>query len=331
MTATTELTSLDDIRTAREALPAAVRRTPVLALARDSAEIGRERLYLKCENLQVTGAYKVRAAFTMLNHLSPEARAKGVVLTSSGNFAQAFAYAGREMGVPIVVVMLDATSPYKIAMTEGHGAEVYLCGDDALARQPTVERLAHERGMTAINTWEERPITAGHGSIGLEIVEQMPDVEQVLVPVSSGGVAAGVATAVKLSRSDVRVVGVQPVRANAAYVSLRAGEPTAIDYWDSIADGLSARRPGEFPFAHLQRYLDDIVLIEERDIGLAFETLLMRGKLLAEPAGAVAAAGFLSGRADTSLKTVAALTGGNLTHDTMTRLFELAAEARAAA
>lgn len=331
MTAAPALTTLDDIRAARDALPPQVRLTPVLPLARDSAEIGRETLYLKCENLQVTGAYKVRAAFTMLNHLSPEARAKGVVMTSSGNFAQAFAYAGREMGVPIVVVMLDATSPYKIAATEGHGAEVYLCGDDALARQPTVERLAAERGMTAIDTWEEPPITAGHGSIGLEIVEQMPDVQQVLVPVSSGGVAAGIATAVKLSRPDVRVVGVQPVRANAAYVSLEAGEPTAIDYWDTIADGLSARRPGAFPFAHLQEYLDEIVLIEERDIGQAFETLLMRAKLLAEPAGAVASAAFLAGKVDTSLTTVAALTGGNLTRDTMARLFELANDARAAA
>lgn len=322
-----DLTTLADIQAARAALPSAIRLTPVLPLARDSAEIGTEKLYLKCENLQVTGAYKVRAAFTMLNHLTPEARAKGVVLTSSGNFAQAFAYAGRELGVPIVVVMLDATSPYKIAMTEGHGAEVYLCGDDALKRQPTVERLAAERGMTAIDTWEEPPITAGHGSLGLEIVEQMPAVQQVLVPVSSGGVAAGVATAVKLTRPEVKVVGVQPVRANAAYVSLEAGQPTAIDYWDSIADGLSARRPGEFPFAHLQRYLDEIVLIEERDIGRAFSTLLMRAKMLAEPAGAVAAAGFLAGKVDTSLTTVAALTGGNLTRQTMARLFDLTDDA----
>src|SRR3546814_8323559 len=132
--------------------------------------------------------------------------------------------------------------------------------------------------MTAIDTGEERPIAMGHGSIGLEIVEDMPAVETVLVPVSNGGGASGIATAVKLRRPDVRVVGVQPERANAAYVSLRRGEPTTIDYWDSMADGLSAVRPGEFPFAHLQKYLDDIVLIREQDIADAFRTVLFRDR-----------------------------------------------------
>ena len=320
----TELTKLQEIEAARAALPKYIRRTPILPLARESSEIGAEKLFLKCENLQVTGAYKVRAASTMLNALTEAARDKGVVLTSSGNFAQAFGYAGRSLGVPITVVMLDHTSSYKVAATKGHGAEVYFCGTDALERQPTVGRLAAERGLTAIDTWEEPPITAGHGSIGLEIVEDFSDVEQVLVPVSSGGVAAGIATAVKERRPDIKVIGVQPERANAAYVSLERGEPTAIDYWDTIADGLSAVRPGAFPFRHLQRYLDDIVLIREVDIANAFRTLLTRAKLLGEPAGVVAAAAFLSGKVDTSLTTVAALTGGNLAPDVMQRLLDMA-------
>ncbi len=320
------LTALEDIESAREKLPAAIRRTPIVPLSRVSAEIGRERLFLKCENLQVTGAFKVRAAFTMLHSLSPTDRTRGVVLTSSGNFAQAFGYAGREMGIPIVVVMLDRTSSYKVEATKGHGAEVYFCGKDALERQPTVEQLARERGMTAIDTWEEPPLIAGHGSIGLEIVEQVPGVKQVLVPVSSGGVAAGIATAVKEKRPDVRVVGVQPERANAAYLSLQQGEPTTIDDWDSIADGLSAVRPGAFPFQHLQKFLDEIVLITERDIATAFRTLLFRAKVLGEPAGVVAAAGFLSGKVDTSLTTVAAVTGGNLTAETMQELLAMSSD-----
>ncbi len=319
-----ELVSLADIQAARARLPAAIRRTPIVPISRDSAEIGNEHLFVKCENLQVTGAYKVRAAFTMLDRLSPEARAKGVVLASSGNFAQAFAYAGRLMNVPIAVVMLDRTSSYKVNATKGHGAEVIFCGTDAAARQPTVERVARERGMTAIDTWEEYWITAGHASIGAEICEDFPDVQQVLVPVSSGGVAGGTAAAVKLLRPDVKCIGVQPERANAAYVSRQAGKPTAIDYWDSIADGLSAIRPGELPFRHLQTYLDDIVLVSEPEIGRAFETLLMRGKLLGEAAGVVASAAFLAGKVDTGLKTVAALTGGNLTAETMQKLFDLA-------
>lgn len=315
---------LKDIEAARNALPPMIRRTPIIPLARDSAEIGQERCFLKCENLQVTGAYKPRAAFTMLNALPEATRTKGVVLTSSGNFAQAFAYAGRTMNVPITVVMLDGTSPYKVAVTEGHGAKVHFCGTDALDRQPTVERLAAEGGLIAIDTWEEPEITAGHGSLGLEIVENFPDVQQVLVPVSSGGGAAGIATAIKQLRPGVKVVGVQPERANAAYVSLQEGKPVTIDYWDSIADGLSAVRPGALPFRHLQRYLDDIVLVSETDIANAFCTMLYRAKVLGEPAGVVAAAAFLAGKVDTSLTTVAIVTGGNLTAETMRKLLESA-------
>jgi threonine dehydratase len=320
----TDLITVDDIVAARRALPSLIRRTPIVPLAREPAETGRERLFLKLENLQVTGAYKPRAAFSVMAALDPEKRAKGAVLTSSGNFAQAFGLAGRHYHCPIVVVMLDATSPNKVEATRGYGAEVYFCGTDALARQPTVERLARERGMIAIDTWEARPIAAGHASIGLEILEDHPDVEQVLVPVSSGGLAAGVASAIKLHHPAVRVIGVQPERANAAYVSLKSGKPSAIDYWDSIADGLSARRPGEFPFAHLQKYLDEIVLITEPDIAHAFHTLLFCAKVVAEPAGAVAAAAFLSGKVDPALKTVACVSGGNLTRQTFDRLLAMA-------
>lgn len=321
----TRLTTLDDIAAARNALPAWVRRTPILPLARNSAEVGKEKLFLKCENLQVTGAYKIRAAFTVLRSLTEEQRKQGLVVTSSGNFAQAYAFAGAQTGVPIVVVMLDSTSPYKVENTKGYGAEVVFCGSDALARQSVVERVAKERGMLAIDNWEYPPIVPGHASIGMEIVEDCPDVETVLVPVSSGGMAAGVATAVKLSNPKVKVVGVQPEKANAAYVSLQKGAPTAIDYWDSMADGLSARRPGEFPFRHLQEYMDEIVLISEKDIAHAFRTILYRTKLLGEPAGVVAAAAFLSGKVDAGRKTVAVLSGGNVTEEMVQKMLALSA------
>ena len=317
------LATLDDIKAAREALPSYVRRTPILPVARNSAEVGHEKLFLKCENLQVTGAYKVRAAFTVLRSLTDEQRSNGLVVTSSGNFAQAYAYAGAAMGVPIVVVMLDSTSPFKVENTKGYGAEVVFCGTDALQRQPTVDRIAAERGMTAVDNWEYPPIVPGHASIGLEIVEDCPDVETVLVPVSSGGVAAGIATAVKLSNPAVKVIGVQPERANAAYVSMEKGEPTAIDYWDSMADGLSARRPGEYPFRHLREYMDEIVLISAQDIADAFRTILFRAKLMGEPAGVVAAAAFLTGKVDTGRKTVATLTGGNVTEDVVEKMLAM--------
>jgi len=316
----TDLITLAEIQTAHDQLPDIIRRTPVVPLAREAAEVGHEALFLKLENLQVTGAYKVRAAFNMIRVLGPENLKHGLVLTSSGNFAQAFALAGRMFGVPIVVVMMDRTSPFKVEVARGYGAEVVFCGDDALARQPTAERLAADRGMTVIDTWEERPIPAGHGSIGLELLDQVPDVECVLAPVSSSGLIAGVATAIKESAPHVAVIGVQPERANAAYVSRQQGAPTAINYWDSMADGLSAVRPGAFPFAHVQRYVDDIVLVSEDDIAAAFRTLLFRGKVLGEPAGVVAAAGFLSGKVAQDRKTVALVTGGNVVPEVAQRL-----------
>ncbi len=313
------LVTMDDIRRVRGQVAPYLRQTPVLPLARDASEVGHERLFLKLDNLQVTGAFKLRPAFAVMHSLTPEQRARGVVLASSGNFAQAFAYAGRLMNSPIVVVMLRQSSPYKIDAAKEYGADVVLV-DDALARQPVVEEVARERGMTAIDTWEHPFVTRGHGCLGLEILEQLPEVETVLVPVSSGGGAAGVAAAVKLARPDVKVIGVQPKRANAAYVSLQQGRPVVIDYWDSIADGLSARFPGAFPFRHLREYLDEIVLIEERDIAEAFRTLLFRGKVLAEPAGVVASAGFLSGKVDAGRKTVACVTGGNVTEAVVRKL-----------
>lgn len=316
----TDLITLAEIQTAHDQLPDIIRRTPVVPLAREAAEVGHEALFLKLENLQATGAYKVRAAFNMIRVLGPENLKHGLVLTSSGNFAQAFALAGRMFGVPIVVVMMDRTSPFKVEAARGYGAEVVFCGDDALARQPTAERLAADRGMTVIDTWEERPIPAGHGSIGLELLDQVPDVECVLAPVSSSGLIAGVATAIKESAPHVAVIGVQPERANAAYVSRQQGAPTAINYWDSMADGLSAVRPGAFPFAHVQRYVDDIVLVSEDDIAAAFRTLLFRGKVLGEPAGVVAAAGFLSGKVAQDRKTVALVTGGNVVPEVAQRL-----------
>jgi threonine dehydratase len=323
-----ELVTLAEIERARARLPDVVRQTPILPLARNAQEIGQESLFLKVENLQATGAYKLRAAFTHLDGLSAQDRRRGVVLQSSGNFAEAFAFAGRLMVVPVVVVMLRATSDYKVAQTRDHGAEVVFI-DDPLERAGVVERLAAERGLTAVDSWSDRRIIAGHGTIGLELVEQMANVETVLVPVSSGGLAAGMATAVRLLRPEARIIGVQPEQANAAYLSLAEGQPVTISHWDSIADGLSARYPGALPFAHLQAYLERIVLISESDIGQAYTVLRDRAKLVAEPAGAVATAGWLSGKVEAACgplgRTVALVSGGNLTSDTMTRLETLAA------
>ena len=317
------LTTLNDIEKARDALPSVVRRTPIVPLAPEPCDIGLEKLFLKAECLQITGAYKVRAAFNVIRSLSELERKRGIVLASSGNFAQAFAFAGAQLGVSVVVVMLDQTSTYKVSATQELGAEVVFCGRDALNRQPTVEAIAGDRDITSIDTWEYPPVVAGHGSIGLEIIEDAPGVEQILLPVSSGGVAAGIATAVKLSSPHVRIIGVQPEGANAYFLSRKAGKPITLSHWDTIADGLSARFPGAYPFHHLQEYLDDVVLVSEKEIAASFRSLLYRGKLLVEPAGAVAPAAFLSGKVDQDRITVAAVTGGNVTEETVQTLLSL--------
>jgi len=316
-----ELVTLREIQHTRAALPKVLRRTPILPLADDPADAGNERLFLKAENLQITGAYKPRAAFARVAAIPRMLLDKGIVLTSSGNFAQAFALAGRLVRSRVVCVMLDQTSPFKVEAARALGAEVVFCGTEAAARPLLVKRIAEERGMHAIDTWEDREIIAGHGSIGLELLEDLPDVAMVLVPVSSGGGAAGISIAIKESRPKVKVIGVQPAGANAAYLSRRAGRLVTLRHWDSIADGLSAIRPGEFPFAHLQKFLDDIVLVSDTEIADACRTLLYRGKLLAEPAGAVAVAAALTGKVQSSGKIVAVVTGGNVAPARLSTLF----------
>jgi threonine dehydratase len=226
--------TLDEIEAAARALPPLVRRTPLLPCALEPQLIGQERLFLKFENLQSIGAHEVRAAFKMLASLTADQKKRGVVLTSSGNFAQAFALAGKHYGVRAAVVMLASTSPYKIEATRALGAEVDLFSGPPLERQRRVEELGRQTGMTVIDTWEEHAIIVGHGTLGLEILKDFPEVEQILVPISSGGMGAGVATAVKLAAPHVRVIGVQPTGASAAYLSMQAGEPVSIDNWDSI-------------------------------------------------------------------------------------------------
>jgi len=324
MTQKPHLVSIEEIQFAQRSLPPLVRRTPLWPCSPTVESVEDQSFRLKLENLQVTGSYKVRAAFTIVAALDPDARERGIVLTSSGNFSQAFALAGRHYSIPICVVMLASSSPYKVCAARALGAEVDLFDGDPIDRQNRVVEIGKARGFTIIDTWEERPIIAGHGTIGTELIDDWPDVEQVLVPVSSGGMAAGTAAAIKQVNPRIRVVGVQPRGANAAFRSLQARHPVSISDWNSIADGLSARRPGEYPFEHLQRFLDEIVLVDEVDIAVAHMVLRHRAKVVAEPAGAVAASAYLSNRVDRELKTVAVVTGGNVTEESLRTLEGLA-------
>jgi threonine dehydratase len=315
-----ELITLQEIEDARSRISPLVRWTPLVPFAAAPGEVGHEKLFLKLENLQITGAYKPRAAFHIVGSLTPEERARGVVMTSSGNFAQAFALAGRELGVKVAVVVMKRASPYKVEAVRRYGGEVVFCENDYMSRKPKMREVAQERGMIVVDTSEDRRTPIGHASIGMEILDDMPDVETVVCPCSSGGLISGVASAVKLRNPKVRVVGVQPVGGAALYHSLQAGKPVTLDHWESMADGLSATRPGDLPFAHIQARVDEVVLVTEEEIAEAFRLLLFRGKILAEGAGAVTTAACLAGKVKLTGKTVAVVSGGNLTQELILKL-----------
>ena len=305
------MVTFEEIREAQAALPPQIVRTPLL-VSEDLGEGTGTPVWLKAENLQVTGSYKARATFTMLNNLPAEARRTGAAISSSGNFASAWAYMGRLLGIPTAVVMQEKTSPLKVEKTRRYGAEVVLCPNDFDARWRTLFALEAERGIRAINTFEYEDVIRGHGTIGLEMVEDLADVDTVIIPVSSGGLIAGIATAVKEVRPAARVIGVQPAGSHAVYTSFERGEVTRIERVETICDALIAAHPGSLPFAHIQRYVDEMVLVTDEDVKAAIRWLVERAKLVVEAGGAVGTAALLAGKVQPSGKTIVLLSGGNI-------------------
>lgn len=313
------MVTLEQIKSAQRNLPAEIVRTPLMFSA-DLAERFGTRLFLKAENLQVTGSYKSRAAFTILNNLTTEQKQKGAALSSSGNFAGAFAFMGRLLGIPVSVVMMEKTAPFKIEKTRRYGAEVVMCENRFAARFETLDRLEQERGITAINHFEDPHVIAGHGTLGPEILVQLPEVATILVPISSGGLIAGVATAVKEINPRVEIIGVQPEGANATYLSFQSGEIQSIEDTETICDALVATQPGKLPFAHIQKYVDDVVTVTDEDVTSAMRLLFETTKLVVEPSGAVGIAALRSGAVSGSDNTVILLSGGNVARETYVRI-----------
>ncbi len=274
-------------------------------------------LYLKAESLQPTGAFKLRGAYNKVSSLSPAERRRGVVAHSSGNHAQAVAYAARSLGVRAVIVMPRGAARVKLDATAAFGAEIVLVGNDSSERVRRAEELAAEHGYVPVPPYDDETLIAGQGTVGLEILEDLPDVEAVLVPVSGGGLISGVAAALKLSRSDIRVIGVEPELAADARASLRSGklvELPAEQVGRTIADGLRVRRLGDVPFEHVRAFVDDIVAVSEDEILEAMRRLALRVRLVAEPSGAVTFAAHLFHQAElppTRLN-VAIVSGGNV-------------------
>jgi threonine dehydratase len=302
-----ELVSVDDVRHAAKSITGVALRTPLLPCRWD------EHLFVKPESLQPIGAFKVRGAQHAVASLPADRRATGVVTHSSGNHGQALAYAARAFGVPCVVVMPDVAAPVKVAATRALGAEVVLV--PPAERFDATARLAAERGLSVVPPFDHRDVIAGQGTIGLEIVEDMPDVDVVLVPVGGGGLAAGVAVAVKALRPAARVIGVEPELAADARESLIAGSVVAWPVeqtYRTAADGLRTHL-SELTLAHLSAYLDEIVTVSEEEILATVGLLAREARLVVEPSGAVATAARVHRRGDLPPgRTVAVITGGNI-------------------
>lgn len=307
----TELVSLEDIRTAADTLRDVAVRTPLLRTDTLSEELG-VPVWLKAEMFQRGGAFKFRGAYTFLSRLSPQERSRGVIAPSSGNHAQAVALAAKLYGVPATVVMPTTVTHPKRAGAERLGARIVLAGTTTRERADRAAELVTEEGLTLVPPFDHSWIIAGQGTIGLEILEDAPDVETVLVPVGGGGMSAGVATAVKRLRSSVRVVGVEPEGAPKLTRAREAGEPVLLPHTRSIADGLMSVMIGAIPFAHHEAFLDDVVTVNDDAIREAMRFLVDRAKLVTEPSGAITVAALRSGAVRPKGRTVAVLSGGNV-------------------
>jgi len=275
------------------------------------------RLFLKLENQQPIGSFKLRGAYDKIASLSEEERSRGVITYSSGNHAQGVAYAARKLGVKAIIVMPNNAPAIKRQATASLGAEIVIVGPGSAERQAKAEELAETHGYVIVPPYNDEKIIAGQGTIGLEILEDLPEVEMVLVPVGGGGMISGIASAIKLSSPGTKVLGVEPELAGDAQATLRSGKLVHFDaekVTRTIADGLRTQSIGAINFEHIRKYVDDIVTVTEDEIRESVRRLALDPKTIAEPSGAVAVAAFLFHRdqlPSTKLN-VAVISGGNI-------------------
>jgi threonine dehydratase len=296
------IVTLDDITAARRRIEGLVHRTPILSSATAARFIAGsggpaladERLHVKGEHLQKTGSFKARGLSNRIATLSEDQRRHGVITMSAGNAGQAYAWAGRASGVPVTVVMQESAVRSKVDACLDYGAEVVLHGRDVVEAFAEMNRLREERGLTLVHPFDDPEVIAGHGSIGLEILEDLPEVDVVVVGVGGGGLISGIAAAIKENRPTTRVYGVEPTASNAVQLAIAAGEVVRIQP-QSVADGLGAPFAGEWTLSMCRRYLDDIILVDDPTILGGMRFAAERMKQVLEPAGAAALAAVLYG------------------------------------
>ncbi|MDL2258374.1 threonine/serine dehydratase [Eubacteriales bacterium OttesenSCG-928-K08] len=315
--------TLNDVKAAAKRIAPYVRRTPLLRENLMDKKLKCE-VYLKPEMLQVTGAFKLRGAMSKILSLTKEEQARGIITSSSGNHAQACAYAGQLLEIKAVVVVPENTPPLKIENARAMGAEVILWDRKYAERWKKVRAEVAEHNYTIVHPYEDFTVMAGQGTIGLEILEDLPDVETVLVPIGGGGLISGISTAIKATNPNIRVIGVQ-VAASAAYAASRkAGKPIAVEPTPTIADGLTCTRPGENPYPIIEKLVDDIVAVSEEDLREAVKIVGSDAKLVAEPSACVGIAALLGGNVSVrpNEKVCTVLTSGNWDIDMIARIYK---------
>jgi threonine dehydratase len=310
-----------DILAARERISRRVHRTPLLHSSQLGSMTG-TRLWFKAESFQKTGSFKVRGVFNRIAQMDEAERARGLITISAGNHAQAVAYAACVEGIRATVVMPAHASPAKVEASRAYGANVVLHGDvfGAFAR---MEELRHEHGYTLLHPFDDEAVIAGHGSVGIEIMEDLPAVDVVIVPVGGGGLISGVAAAIRQVRPQVRVVGVEPEGAATMSAALAAGEVVKLDRILTIADGLAPPSAGETTLEHVKAFVDEVVTVSDPDILRAMALVITRTKVYIEPSGAAGFAALLASRVTTSpdQSVVVVASGGNMDMDRLKELF----------
>jgi threonine dehydratase len=320
---TTMEVGLADVLAARERLGSAIYKTPCARSEALSRMTG-QSVFLKLENLQMTGSFKERGALNKIATLTAEQAARGVVAASAGNHAQGVAYHATQRGIRSVIVMPLTTPLVKVTATRGFGAEVVLHGGNYDEACSEALRLCEAEGMTFIHPFDDPLVMAGQGTIGLELLEQVEDLEAVVVPIGGGGLIGGIACAVKESRPQVKVIGVQTSRLPSMQAAMAAHHPVTLEPGTTIADGIAVRRAGDVTFPMVERYVDEIVTVDEDEIASAILTLLEREKTLAEGAGATALAALLQKRTSLSAgtRTAVLVCGGNIDVTLLSRIIE---------
>lgn len=285
--------SLADVQAARARIAAFTIRTP-LALSDAASVRAGFPVYLKLENFQRTGSFKVRGALSKATSLTPEERRKGLVCASTGNHGLGVAFAAAQAGVPGVVVLPANANPHKVALLEGLNARIIRHGTTSVERQEKVQELVQEHGYTQVHPFSDPLLVAGQGTVGLEILEDLPEVEEVYVPIGGGGLISGIAVAIKEQKPAVRIYGVEPEHSNAMWEALRHGGPVPLDEVVTVADGLAAKITEDLNYAIVSRYVEEVILVSDRQILETTVFLLEHAKVLAEPSAGTSLAGLLA-------------------------------------